>query len=215
LLGHFDRPKLLSPSEAAWVGEVGFGRQPPALPGVSESAESFVPQEPPAEPGADASSSNGCSQPRPSRNVRWVLKWAMAVAVIAIATSQLTEFAYLCAAQHSLDLAARAGAFAATLPRASYESVAIAIDRKLANDPQLSGKIQLTVLQNGRPVGRQIHPGESDRISVTLTAPASSVTPSWLLKLPLWRGDTMLHACAERSAPSHKLRPEHSQTAAE
>jgi hypothetical protein len=144
-----------------------------------------------------------------------MLKWALAVAVVAIATSQLIEFAYLCAAQHSLDLAARAGAFAGTFPRATYESVAIAIDRKLANDPQLSSRIQLTVLQNGRPVGRQMHPGESDRISVTLSAPVSSVTPSWLLKLPLWRGDTLLNARAERTAPSHKLRPEHSQTAAE
>jgi hypothetical protein len=112
-------------------------------------------------------------------------------------------------------LAARAGAFEATLPRANYKTIAAAVDRILVAYPQLSGKTQLTVLQNGRPVGQQLRPGENDRISVTITAPASAFTPRWLLKLPRWSDDTHITAHAERNTPSHKLRPEHSQTAAE
>ncbi len=97
----------------------------------------------------------------------------------------------------------------------NYKSIAAAVDRTLAAYPQLSGKTQLAVLQNGRPIGQQLRPGENDRISVTVTAPASAFTPHWLLKLPRWSDDTHITAHAERTTPSHKLRPEHSQTAAE
>jgi hypothetical protein len=210
LLAHFDRPKTLAQSESH-----GFDRQPPALPGVSESAQSYMPKEPLAEPGADRSSVNRRSPLSRSRDVRWILKWSAALTVTVIAANQLIEFGCLCSAEHSLDVAARAGACEATLPRANYKSIAAAVDRTLVAYPQLRGKSQLTVLQNGRPIAQQLHPGENDRISVTLSAPASAFTPRWLLKLPRRSDDTRITAHAERNTPSHKLRPEHSQTAAE
>jgi hypothetical protein len=215
LLAHFDHPKTIALHEASWVDPTDHARQPPAMPGVSELAQSLVPKESPEKSRPDRSHINRRSPLTHSRGIRWILKWSAALAVLFVAASQLIEFASLCSAEHSLSLAARAGAFEATLPRANYKSIAAAVDRKLVAYPQLSGQTQLTVLQNGRPISQQLRPGENDRISVTITAPASAFTPHWLLKLPQWSNDTHLTAHAERTTPSHKLRPEHSQTAAE
>ena len=195
LLAHFNRPKTLALHEASWVDDI----KPSPQQKLAGAADDQLP----------TASSNA------KRKACCVLKWAMAVGVLVVSASQLIEFAYLSVAEHSLNLAARAAAFEATLPRASYESIAAAVDRKLVSYPRLGDKIQLTVLQNGHPITRQVRPGESDRISVTLSAPSSVFTPSWLIKLPRASDDTHLTAHAERTTPSHKLRPEHSQTAAE
>jgi hypothetical protein len=104
-------------------------------------------------------------------------------------------------------MAARTGATEATLPRATYQSVAAAVERRLAGYPQLGGQLQLNLLQNGRPVGRQFRAGDGDRVSITLSAPTSSVVPGWLSKISLWRGDAPLNAHAEREVPGRKLRP--------
>ena len=52
----------------------------------------------------------------------------------------------------------------ATLPRATYQSITAAVERRLASYPQLSGQLQLSVLQNGRPVGTQFRAGDGDRL---------------------------------------------------
>jgi hypothetical protein len=210
LLSHFDRPKTLSLAEYRELD-----RQPPALPGVKSARDVNAPQEPPAEPGADRLNGKSDSQQILQRDVRWILKWAAALAIISIAAVQLAAFLYLCQAQHALNLAARAGASESILPRANYETIYAAIGRTLANYSQLGSQLQVTVLQNGRPVGRRVSFGEEDRISVTISAPASAMTPNWLTKLPQWRGDVLITALADRTMPSHRLRPEHSQTAAE
>jgi hypothetical protein len=137
------------------------------------------------------------------------------MAVVAVAATQLIAFAYMCAADRALNLAARAGASESILPRATYDSICAAVERRLTEYPHLGSHLQLTVLQNGRPVGQRFQAREDDRISITISAPASAMTPGWLTKLPQWRGDLLLNARAERMALSHRLRPEHSQTAAE
>ncbi len=209
LLSHFDRPKLLSPAELELVS------QPPALPGVCETPGLVAPVEPPAVPGADSSFVSDISKPTSSRDARWILKWAAASAVLAIAASQLITFAYVCAADHTLKLAARAGASESILPRATYESICAAVERRLTEYPQLGSRLQLTVLQNGRPIGQRFQARGEDRISVTISAPDSAFMPSWLTKLPMWKGEVPLTARAERVMPGRRLRPEHSQTAAE
>jgi hypothetical protein len=211
LLSHFDRPKLLSPLDESDRSD----RQPSAPPGVSENPGLVLHAEPPAEPGADESFASRHSNRTQSRDARWILKWASAFAVVAIAASQLTSFAYVTAADHALNLAARAGASESILPRSTYESICGAVERRLAEYPQLGSQLQLTVLQNGRPIGQRFQLREDDRISITISAPASAFTPAWLAKLPTWQGDVLLAARAERVMPGRHLRPEHSQTAAE
>jgi hypothetical protein len=211
LLDHFDRPKLLSPLESVRQ----LRRQPPALPRVSEGAGSFVLLGPPAEPGAGVFSAIGFSRLSPSRDVRWILKWAAAIAVVTVSASQLVAFAYVCVADRALNLAARAGAAESILPRATYQSIYAAVERRLADYPRLGSRLQMTVLQNGRPVGQRFRAREDDRISITISASASAMMPGWLTTVPQWRGDLLLTARADRTMRGHRLRPEHSQTAAE
>ena len=105
MLSHFDRPKTLSPDEISQLHS-----QPPALPGVCLPRIVEAPPDPPAEPGAAESSAEKLPRRIPQRDVRWILKWAAALAVVSIAAIQLAAFSYLCQAQHALNLAARAGA---------------------------------------------------------------------------------------------------------
>src|SRR3954464_7002264 len=57
------------------------------------------------------------------RGVRWVLKWTAAMAILSVAASMLTEFAYVLAAEHRLHTAARAAVSEAMLPRATIDTV--------------------------------------------------------------------------------------------
>src|SRR6186997_2751598 len=70
---------------------------------------------------------------RPTRNIAWTLRWAAALATIAVATSQLIAFAYQLSTEHTLAAAARAGALEATLPRASVRTVTETVARRLQN----------------------------------------------------------------------------------
>ena len=190
LLSHFDRPKRLSPAD---IVQPSYS-QPPALPGVCETPGLVAHTEPPAEPGADSSFVSDNSKPTASRDARWVLKWAAASAVVAIAVSQLVAFGYVCAADRALNVAARAGASESILPRATYESICAAVERRLTEYPQLGGQLQITVLQNGRPVGQRFQAREEDRISITISAPDSAFMPGWLKKSPAWKGGILLTA---------------------
>ena len=140
-----------------------------------------------------------------TRGVGWVLQWAAALTVLVMAASMLAQFGYLIAAENALNVAAQAGAMEATLPRATYQSVAAAVERRLAEYPQLEEQLQLTLLQNGSPIDRLIR-GDGDRFSITLSAPSSAMMPAWLCKLSLRSGDTTVTAHAERQAPGRKLR---------
>lgn len=141
----------------------------------------------------------------PIRGIRWVLQWAAALAVLTIAGSSFTEFAYLLAAEHKLALAARAGVLEATLPRASYESVTSAIERRLSNYPRLPQQLQLTLLQNNSPAPRQIRRHDGDQFSIRLAVPAAAIVPDWLRAVFFWRTDSRIEAHAERHIPGRKL----------
>ena len=142
----------------------------------------------------------------PTRGARWVLQWAAAAAVLLIAVGGVTQFAYLVAAEHTLNLAALAGATEATLPRATLESVTAAVERRLAGYALKSGQLQITMLQNGTPVGRQFRAGEGDRLALTISVPTSATLPAWLRKLSPWHNEAPTSARAEREVPGRKLR---------
>lgn len=143
------------------------------------------------------------------RDARWVLKWAAAFAILVVAAATLLEFGYLMAAERMLNFAARAGAMEATLPRATYDSVLGAVERRLAGYSQMQGRVQLTLLQDGKPVGRRLQGGDGVRFSVVLQAPASAAVPSWLIKLTPWRTAEPLLARADRTAPGRSLQHSH------
>lgn len=139
------------------------------------------------------------------RDARWVLKWAAALATLVVAAATLLQFAYLMAAERTLYVAARAGAMEATLPRATYQSVQAAVERRLSGYSRMHGRVQLTLLRDGQAVGRQLHAGDGVRFSLIVRAQASAAVPTWLVKLTPWRSDQPLLARAERTVPGRQL----------
>ncbi len=115
LLAHFDRPKTVDSPDFEWVDEVIPNEQAVVL------THHFAPPEPPNESFEARRFETPVAT---QRGVQWVLQWAAALAVLAFAGSTLIKFAYLSVAEHKLSIAARAGVLEATLPRASYQSVA-------------------------------------------------------------------------------------------
>ncbi len=85
LLAHFDRPKTADIREFAWAEVEDTDCAAPLV-------ARYVRPQPPAV----------------TRGISWVLLWAMAFAVLAIAASVLVEFSYVLVGEHSLRLAARA-----------------------------------------------------------------------------------------------------------
>src|SRR3954471_23935616 len=96
------------------------------------------------------------------RGVCWVLAWAGALAVLTIAAGVLTEFAYVLAAERMLSAAARAGAMEASLPRATYQTIVAAVDRRLVEYPLLAKQLNLSLFQNGALVQTHIRQREGD-----------------------------------------------------
>ena len=139
------------------------------------------------------------------RGIGWVLAWAGALAVLAIAAGVLIEFAYVLAAERALSIAARAGAMEATLPRATYQSVTAAVDRRLNQYPLLAKQLHLSLLQNGTLVQTQLRQHEGDRFAITLSGPSSAAVPDWLRTLMFWRGESAIQAHAEQQLPGRKL----------
>src|SRR5262245_4005386 len=105
LLGHFDRPKSLELPDFEWE----FETIPMSLAGGEKPR--LVEDDRPREGFLEIPHIT-------RRGVAWVLGWAGALGVLAIVCGLLTEFACLASAKHTLSIAARAGAFEATLPRA-------------------------------------------------------------------------------------------------
>jgi hypothetical protein len=186
LLAHFDRPKALGMPDFEWIEEV-------------------LPFEPTGNPSHRATE-RYIEVPRDTRRgVRWVLAWAGALAVLTIAFGILTEFAYVLAAERTLSVAARAGAMEATLPRATYQSIMAAVDRRLIEWPLLANQLQLSLFQNGALVQSQIRQHEGDLFAITLSGPSSSAVPEWLRNLIFWRGHSAIQAHAERQLPGRKF----------
>ncbi|HEX5472899.1 MAG TPA: hypothetical protein VFW73_13490 [Lacipirellulaceae bacterium] len=201
LLAHFDRPKTIDSPDFEWEENVIPGNPPEILSyrtGASHPSSSGI--RTPLAPG-------GCEHPPyiTQRGIQWVLQWAAAFAVLAFAASTLAEFACLAAAEHKFSIAARAGALEATLPRASYQSVAMVVESHLAQYPRLARHLQLTLLQGGSLVTGHIRPGDGDRISITLFARSSALLPDWLRVITFWRSDYQIQAHAERHLPGRKL----------
>src|ERR1043165_2882686 len=139
LLAHFDRPKLADMPEFEGVEQLLSDLPPNVMSGYFASS-------PPSAGQAFELPRNA------TRGVRWVLQWAAAIVVLVMATNVLAEFACVVAAEHTLTIAARAGALEATLPRATYESVVATIKRRLAGYPRLVEQLHVCLLQNGSPV---------------------------------------------------------------
>ncbi len=192
LLAHFDHPKTAHLPDFEWVDEV-ISNQPPA-----SVLDRVAPPRPISESPVELPT-------RPTRGIGWVLQWAAALAVLAFAASVLIEFAYLFAAERQLALAARAGALEATLPRATYQSVTAAVERRLTRYPRLAGRLQLTLLQNGSLVRPHFRQNDGDRFSITLTVPNSAVEPDWLHTIMFWRSESKVQSDAERQMPGRKL----------
>jgi hypothetical protein len=182
LLAHFDQPKTLGPEDPGWVAELERAEPPPA-PLVVET------------PTAEA----------PRRTAGWVLRCAAALAVLGVAATLLAENAYLLIAEHALASAARAGALEATLPRASYQSIAASVERQLTEYPRLAGRLRFGLVQNGFPVGRRFRAAPGDRLTVMLSAPTSAMLPDWLQAVRIWRGESELRQSADRQTPGRML----------
>lgn len=192
LLAHFDRPKTLELPDFEWVDEV-IPIEPEAGAKHGDSA-------------LDRAADRYIEITRDTRRgVCWVLAWAGALAVTAIAAGVLIEFAYMLAAERTLSVAARAGAMEATLPRATYQSVTAAVDRRLNQYPLLAKQLHLSLLQNGTLVQSQFRQHDGDRFAITLSGPSSAAVPDWLRTLMFWRGESEIQAHAERQLPGRKL----------
>jgi hypothetical protein len=191
-LAYFDRPKTLDLPDFEWEDEViRFDSSAAFIHGVAAPdclIERFI------------------VVPRDNRRgVRWVLAWAGAFAVLAIASGVLIEFGYVLAAERTLSVAARAGVMEATLPRATYQSVTAGVDRRLTQYPLLAKQLHLSLLQNGTLVHSQFRQHAGDQFAITLSAPGSLAVPGWVRTLMFWRGESEIHARAERQLPSRKL----------
>jgi hypothetical protein len=204
LLAHFDRPKTVDLPDFEW-DESTILSEPPGQP--SDWFERPIACEIPA--------SNAQQMRR--RGIPWVLAWGAALAAIVAMAGVLLEFACVAAAEHSLIVAAQAGAMEATLPRASYQSVTAAIERRLVSQPLLTEQLSVTFVKNGDLV-QQPYFGQSggDRFAVTLSVPNNAALPSWLRAISIWRGDCNITVHAEQKLPGRKLpQPKPNQTAAE
>src|SRR4051794_15637707 len=135
------------------------------------------------------------------RSVRWVLKWAIAIAMLVVAASILTDFAYMLAAEHRLNAAARAGVSEVMLPRATTNSVKAVVERRIGNTQLL----QLTILQNGHPAQGLIRQSDGDRFAISISLASSNLTPNWARILNPSHSDSPVLAHAEGQVPSRTL----------
>lgn len=135
----------------------------------------------------------------------WVLRWYAALATLFVAASILAQFGYCLAAERILARAARAGALEATLPRATLQSVAQSVERRLEVYPQLTDRLRFSLQQNGAPIRGLIQARDGDRLAVTLAVPMREVLPGWLRVVCFWRADARIEARAERQRPGRRL----------
>jgi hypothetical protein len=193
LLAHFDRPKFLICPDFEWdeaaIGPPGFERRVHATYD-DDTTKSVTTDDAFVE------------VPRHVRDARWVLKWAAALAVFATTARVMFEFASDVSTEQALKQAAQAGLTEATLPRASRQSVAATVDRRLSAESIDPRNVNLILLENDIPITGRIHPLEGDRISVVLSASIGS-TSSWFKK----NGRAPLTVRTDREVPGSHLKP--------
>jgi hypothetical protein len=206
LLAHFDRPKVAVLDDFEWVEEcapnecgIAVERAPAERWRVGRQERPRL--QPPNENDEDQEE----VLTHPTRGVGWVLCWAGAIAVLACATSVLTQFAFTVAAENALNAAARAAAVEATLPRATYQTIWETVERRLASYPDLAQQLQFSLLQNGTPAGGRFRAAAGDRITVELSAPTFSALPDWLRRISFRQEQAPIHGRAERDVPGRKL----------
>lgn len=191
-LGHFDRPKTHELPDFEWVEEI-----------ISFDSAANANQKVDL---ANSATDRFILVPKDTRRgICWVLAWAGAIAVFAVAASVLAEFAFVFSAEQALSIAARAGAMEATLPRATRQSVAAAVDRRLQRYPLLAKQRRFSLLQNGSLVQTQLQRYEGDYFTVSLSCPSNAAIPEWLLNLLVWREETAIHASAEQQLLGRKV----------
>jgi len=154
------------------------------------------------DPGVIPQGSGQCVA---TRGVGWVLRWAAGIAVLWLAACLLAEFYCCLAAEHALARAARAGALEATLPRATYRSVADTVHSRLTCHAALADTLHLGVLQNGMPSRGALRVREGDAMTIALAVPARAALPGWLRALALPTGKTQIMVRAEREVPGRAL----------
>jgi hypothetical protein len=140
------------------------------------------------------------------RGVGWVLRWAAAVAVLCFAACFLAEFGYSLAVELTLARAARAGALEATLPQATYRSVADTVKRRLGERTSWAGQLKLAVQRNGTAVSSVMRAAAGDQMSVTLAVPVRAVLPRWLRAFSLRTSASRIEVRAVRSVPGKNIR---------
>jgi hypothetical protein len=192
LLAHFDRPKTIDLPDFEWVDEV----IPPESRAIRIDRNHSL--------GPFAGGFIELPQIT-RRGVRWVMTWALAFVVLAFAASTLIEFVYVLTVEHTLRVAARAGAMEATLPRATCQSVTATVERRLRHYPLMNKQLHLSLTQNGSLVQTQFRQNSGDRFAVTLWAPHSAAMPDWLRIVMFWRGDSRIQAHAEQQMPGRKI----------
>jgi hypothetical protein len=210
LLEHFDRPKRVISPDFDWdESDCGAAEFDPRVAVDSKfmrcsRRDRWVPSQPldssPQLPAATI------EPPVATIGVWCVLQWAAAVVILAVVANVLYGFAQRLGTQRSLQLAARAGAIEAVLPRASYHSVRDTIGRRLAGISELESW-ELTLLQNDAHVFRQIAENERDLFIVTVTARMSSTVPAWLQWLPGVGEPSTITVQAEKGRPGRHLTP--------
>ena len=157
-------------------------------------------------PSADRATEGFIEVPQVTRRgIGWVFAWAGAITVIGLAATVLVEFACVLAAEHTLSIAARAGALEATLPRATYQSITATVERRLNNYPLLKKQLRRSLLQNCAQVQSQFRPRAGDEFAIAISAPSSGAVPNWLRAVSLWRPESDIQARAERQLPGRKL----------
>jgi hypothetical protein len=139
------------------------------------------------------------------RGVGWVLRWAAALGGLWFAGCVLTEFCYCLTAEYMLARAARAGALEASLPRATYGSVADAVRRRLPSGTSLLDQLRVGVMQNGTSVGGAFRATGGDQITVAVTVPVRTILPGWLTALGLPWAESQIEVCAQRQVPGRFL----------
>lgn len=123
---------------------------------------------------------------QPLRDVRWVLRWASLLFVLAMMVCIIIEFGYRLAAERAMYRAARAGVREAALPRANRQSVDRAVRERLG--PRLAQHTQIALARN-------VLSGRSP-CSIALSAPADAALPDWLQLVSFWNSAAEITASA-------------------
>jgi hypothetical protein len=145
------------------------------------------------------------SQREPALGVAWVVRWAAAMATLALSAGVLAEFGFALAAEQMLARAARAGVLEATLPRATRRSVEQAVWRRLQGANLSTAALSLTLKQNGMPISGKLLSRSGDQFSITLALPTSAVRPAWIRAITPLQTESQIIVHAERSSRSRQL----------